>query len=411
MTGSLDRRQFLGAAVAGLVAPRSRCMPRVGPNDKIVVGIMGAAVAVAITRRPIRRMPGRRGRLHLRRGREPRGQPGARPEGAGQEGRRGRPRLPTHARRQVGRRHHRGDVQPLARAGRDPGVLGGQARLRREAVQRTRPRRGNGSSRRPARTTASCRWATSGGAGRKSSRPSPRSARGRSAAPTSRAACTATPGRRSASAKLVEVPEEARLGPVARPRAAATLSRQHPPLQLALVLALGQRRARQQRRPHHRRGAAGAWASSSRRSVTSSGGRYRYEDDQETPDTHVASFEFEGRKSITWEGVSCNEFRPGGNGAEVVFYGDDGSLAITDGGYAIHDPRASSRRPSRAKAATPSTSATSSPRSEARPAQQRDRRRAPQHPALPPRQHRPPHRPLAQAATRRTARSWATPTR
>lgn len=71
--------------------------------------------------------------------------------------------------------------------------------------------------------------------------------------------------------------------------------------------------------------------------VTSAGGRYRYEDDQETPDTHVASFDFDGRKSITWEGLSCNAFRPGGPGAEVVFYGDDGSLAITDGGYAIRD--------------------------------------------------------------------------
>ena len=73
--------------------------------------------------------------------------------------------------------------------------------------------------------------------------------------------------------------------------------------------------------------------------VTSSGGRYRYKDDQETPDTHVASFEFEDRKAITWEGVSCNEYRPGGNNSEVVFYGDDGSIAITDGGYAIHDPK------------------------------------------------------------------------
>ena len=30
--------------------------------------------------------------------------------------------------------------------------------------------------------------------------------------------------------------------------------------------------------------------------VTSSGGRYRFQDDQETPDTHVVCFNFEGRK-------------------------------------------------------------------------------------------------------------------
>ena len=71
--------------------------------------------------------------------------------------------------------------------------------------------------------------------------------------------------------------------------------------------------------------------------VTSAGGRYRYRDDQETPDTHVVSFEFDDRKTITWEGLSCNAYRPGGSAAEIVFYGDDGSLAISGGGYAIYD--------------------------------------------------------------------------
>jgi predicted dehydrogenase len=71
--------------------------------------------------------------------------------------------------------------------------------------------------------------------------------------------------------------------------------------------------------------------------VTSSGGRYRYEDDQETPDTHVVSFEFEDRKAITWEGRSCNPVRPGGAKADVVFYGETGALEITGGGYTITD--------------------------------------------------------------------------
>jgi predicted dehydrogenase len=72
--------------------------------------------------------------------------------------------------------------------------------------------------------------------------------------------------------------------------------------------------------------------------VTSSGGRYRYDDDQETPDTHVVSFTFEGRKMITWEGLSCNQ-TPGGRPADVVFFGDNGSLALAGGGYAIYDPK------------------------------------------------------------------------
>jgi predicted dehydrogenase len=72
--------------------------------------------------------------------------------------------------------------------------------------------------------------------------------------------------------------------------------------------------------------------------VTSSGGRYRYEDDQQTPDTQVVAYEFDGRKSITWEGLSCNNF-PDGQKADVIFYGDKGSLRITGSGYSIHDPK------------------------------------------------------------------------
>ena len=58
--------------------------------------------------------------------------------------------------------------------------------------------------------------------------------------------------------------------------------------------------------------------------VSSSGGRYRYEDDQETPDTHTVGFEFADRKLITWEGLSCNSnptgaaFDSGSNGLSVA---------------------------------------------------------------------------------------------
>jgi predicted dehydrogenase len=71
--------------------------------------------------------------------------------------------------------------------------------------------------------------------------------------------------------------------------------------------------------------------------VTSGGGRYRYQDDQETPDTHVVTFDFDGGKSITWEGLSCNGYQLGGSRADAVFYGDEGAIAITAGGYTIHD--------------------------------------------------------------------------
>jgi predicted dehydrogenase len=71
--------------------------------------------------------------------------------------------------------------------------------------------------------------------------------------------------------------------------------------------------------------------------VSSSGGRYRFADDQETPDTHVVSFDF-GDKTITWEGLSCNQM-PDNRVADVVFHGEKGSLAIHGGGYTVHDPK------------------------------------------------------------------------
>jgi len=72
--------------------------------------------------------------------------------------------------------------------------------------------------------------------------------------------------------------------------------------------------------------------------VTSSGGRYRYQDDQETPDTHSVAFEFEGRKTITWEGLSCN-MQPAGKHVDCLFYGEKGSLVINGTGYTVYDEK------------------------------------------------------------------------
>jgi hypothetical protein len=69
--------------------------------------------------------------------------------------------------------------------------------------------------------------------------------------------------------------------------------------------------------------------------TTSSGGRYRYDDDQETPDTHSVAWEFEGGKQITYQGLSCIQHAPG---PFVSFYGYDGYMEIDgDGGYQIFD--------------------------------------------------------------------------
>ncbi|MCB0634121.1 MAG: Gfo/Idh/MocA family oxidoreductase [Saprospiraceae bacterium] len=65
--------------------------------------------------------------------------------------------------------------------------------------------------------------------------------------------------------------------------------------------------------------------------VSSNGGRYRYEDDWETPDTQVITLDFEGGMTMTWEGRSCNGKPIEGSAVGVLFYGDEGSLLIPGG--------------------------------------------------------------------------------
>jgi predicted dehydrogenase len=72
--------------------------------------------------------------------------------------------------------------------------------------------------------------------------------------------------------------------------------------------------------------------------VESTGGRYRYEDDQETPDTNLVTYTFEGRKAIHWNGLSCNRL-PEGKSQDILFHGEKGSLAINGSGYAIYDEK------------------------------------------------------------------------
>jgi predicted dehydrogenase len=73
--------------------------------------------------------------------------------------------------------------------------------------------------------------------------------------------------------------------------------------------------------------------------VRSVGGRYRFQDDQETPDTHVVSFDFGGAASIVWEGYSRHQVPGGANPADIAFYGASGMVAIRGGGYTVHDPK------------------------------------------------------------------------
>lgn len=73
------------------------------------------------------------------------------------------------------------------------------------------------------------------------------------------------------------------------------------------------------------------------RKVSSAGGRYRYKDDWQTPDTQVISIEFDNDSSIVWEGRSCNGHPVDGVNVGVIFYGEKGSLLIDGNGYTVYD--------------------------------------------------------------------------
>lgn len=70
--------------------------------------------------------------------------------------------------------------------------------------------------------------------------------------------------------------------------------------------------------------------------VTAGGGKYRYDDDQETPDTHVVTWDF-GDKSITWEGRSWSKRGFEGSMFGIAFYGEKGSIILDGSGYKIYD--------------------------------------------------------------------------
>ncbi len=69
--------------------------------------------------------------------------------------------------------------------------------------------------------------------------------------------------------------------------------------------------------------------------VSYTGGRYHFDDDQETPDTGVAQYDF-GDVGIAWEGSSCHPRREEKH-PFVVWYGSEGTLHNVGSNYVIYD--------------------------------------------------------------------------
>lgn len=73
--------------------------------------------------------------------------------------------------------------------------------------------------------------------------------------------------------------------------------------------------------------------------VTSNGGRYAYQDDWETPDTQTINMDFDGGKSISWEGRSCNKFPVEKLERGVLVYGTNGTALIDGNNCTIYDSK------------------------------------------------------------------------
>ena len=71
--------------------------------------------------------------------------------------------------------------------------------------------------------------------------------------------------------------------------------------------------------------------------VSSQGGRFHYNDDWQFYDTQIANFDFEGDKTINWEGRSCNGRPVEGRGRGSAIYGTEGTMIIDRNGFVLYD--------------------------------------------------------------------------
>ena len=71
--------------------------------------------------------------------------------------------------------------------------------------------------------------------------------------------------------------------------------------------------------------------------VYSTGSRQHFDDDWQFPDNQEVVYEFEGGRSIIWQGTSCNGLAQYGRGRGTSILGTKGSLVIDQDGYVVYD--------------------------------------------------------------------------
>jgi predicted dehydrogenase len=71
--------------------------------------------------------------------------------------------------------------------------------------------------------------------------------------------------------------------------------------------------------------------------VSSAGGRFHFDDDWQFTDTQEAVFEFDGGRTIVWQGQSCNATQTLGRGRGVLVLGTAGSIVLDRDGYVQYD--------------------------------------------------------------------------
>ncbi len=74
--------------------------------------------------------------------------------------------------------------------------------------------------------------------------------------------------------------------------------------------------------------------------ISASGGNFAFNDDQQTPDTHIVNFSYPDR-TIVWEHRLWSTRGIEGRSAAAAFYGENGTLIVDRGGWKVYDRKES----------------------------------------------------------------------